>query len=315
MSRSTWVSVFAFTLSASLAAQGTRDDYARAAEFLPWNVTRLVKNLTVEAHWLGRPDLPELLWYARETATGREYVLVDPARNVVRPAFDHARLAQSLGLLSGRSYQPDSLRVDTLALAGAGLAGGSDGTARWRCDLREYRCARVEARPARSPAESVSPDGRLIASAREHDLYVRDAATGKETRLTTDGENYNGYGDGPDELSAVSSPLSRRPRPIEVLWSPDSRKLLTYRLDQRRVGEFHLIQWSPPRPETSSGFRVAGSASGRPRLDAPDGAACRDRCGDWCLDADRGTRHRVHGADRARAGLVAARQPGPLDHR
>ena len=63
-------------------SQVTRDDYARAERLLLWNAAALVRNESVQPHWI---DGSDRFWYRRETADGAEFVVVDPARGTRRP--------------------------------------------------------------------------------------------------------------------------------------------------------------------------------------------------------------------------------------
>lgn len=68
--------VIAFVLSAGAAAQSlTADDYARAEKMLGYNTAPLVDRAGVQPTFL--PD--GRFWYRVLTATGREFVLIDPA--------------------------------------------------------------------------------------------------------------------------------------------------------------------------------------------------------------------------------------------
>lgn len=92
----------------------------------------------------------------------------------------------------------------------------------------------------------VSPDRRWVAFVREHDLYVRSLTDGRTIRLTNDGTQDHGYGEWADShLLSVTAALAETPRPARVLWAPDSRKLLTYRIDQRNVPVMPFVQWVP----------------------------------------------------------------------
>ena len=71
-------------------------------------------------------------------------------------------------------------------------------------------------------------------------LWVRDAATNKETALTTDGIKDFGYAT--DNAGWASSN-----RPI-VLWSPDSKRIATFQQDQRGVGEMYLVETKVGHP-------------------------------------------------------------------
>jgi hypothetical protein len=100
-----------------------------------------------------------------------------------------------------------------------------------------------------------SPDGDQLAFARDHDLWVRHLATGTERRLTDGGRADSFYG------GVVPSPLrsagllgAGQPwRETAVLWSPDGRRLLTYRIDTAGAGKITMSLSAPlsgaARPE------------------------------------------------------------------
>ena len=86
----------------------------------------------------------------------------------------------------------------------------------------------------------LSPDKKHAAFIRDSNLWVRDAATNKETALTTDGIKDFGYAT--DNAGWASSN-----RPI-VLWSPDSKRIATFQQDQRGVGEMYLVETKVGHP-------------------------------------------------------------------
>ncbi len=105
---------------------------------------------------------------------------------------------------------------------------------------------------------SFSPDNRRAAFIREHNLWVRDLASGKEFQLTTDGVEDFGY-------ATNNAGWTKRDRPI-LLWSPDSSKIATFQHDGRGVGEMYLVTtnvghprleaWKYPLPEDKEIFRI-----------------------------------------------------------
>src|SRR5262250_1921889 len=86
------------SLSASLHAQGRREDYARAQKFLSDEIKKLAYDGQVEAHWLA--DSPQF-WYLKDALESKEFVIVDAASGAKRPAFDHQRLAAALSTAAG----------------------------------------------------------------------------------------------------------------------------------------------------------------------------------------------------------------------
>lgn len=118
---------------------------------------------------------------------------------------------------------------------------------RWVCDLDTYQCTEMEPETTAFPGELLSPDGRWAAFVKGDNLYVRSIATGKEIALTGDGEPYYNYATSPESNThTVTDRLAGRPLPPIAIWSPDSKKLFTHKLDQRNVAEMHLVQSAPP---------------------------------------------------------------------
>ncbi len=193
-------------------------------------------------------------WYRRTVKGGRQFMVVDADTRETRPAFDHARLAQSLSRATAGDYRAFALPAQGLRLADKGAAVELVAeSARWRCDLADYACRKVADVPAgfvqipfacapipehQEPVRS--PDGKWEAVIRNYNLGVRPVEPKAETvMLSTDGSEGNCY----DRAS--------------IGWSPDSSKLALYRVrpGYRRMVTF--VQSSPEdqvQPKTSSRF-------------------------------------------------------------
>jgi len=91
-----------------------------------------------------------------------------------------------------------------------------------------------------------SPDGRHIAFERSLDLYALDVATGKETRLTSDGRQ-NVTLNGVNDWVYGEEIWNRLPE--SFWWSPDGSHLAYYRFDERSVGMYPLLDDAPLYPE------------------------------------------------------------------
>lgn len=83
-----------------------------------------------------------------------------------------------------------------------------------------------------------SPDSTKLAFTRDNDLYVVDIASGKETRLTSDGSDVilNGYA----SWVYYEEIFGRPSRYRAFWWSPDSRKIGFYRFDNSQVPMFPI---------------------------------------------------------------------------
>ena len=221
----------------------TAEDYARAETFLSSGTAPLVFGASVQPNWL--PG--DRFWYRNATPDGTEFILVDPAAATRSRAFDHARLANALGAATDSTYRPFELPLRTFELSPSGdalTAWVAD--SRLRCDLRAYRCDPDTAPPAPDPDPNaiVSPDGTKAAFIRDHDLWVRDLASGSETALTTDGVQDYGY-------ATNNAGWVKRDSPV-LLWSPASDMIATFQHDGRGVGEMHMATTNVGHPEQSS---------------------------------------------------------------
>lgn len=242
-----------FAVSSLAYAQGTLEDYRRAEMFLPWNIEKQVLNSSITPRWIAKSDR---FWYLRKTRTGKEFILVDPVKNTQEPLFNHTRFATALtaaldtvvtpmALPFDRVEVDDNLRIIRFDVRSQG----------WQCDLATYSCTRLARPIASPPGELRSPDGRWAAFLRDHNLFVRHLETEEDHQLSFDGAPHYAYGSPAESnLHWVTDRRAGLPITPVGIWSPDSRHLLTQRLDERKVGELHLLQAVPDQ-----GY-------GRPRL-------------------------------------------------
>ena len=93
-------------------------------------------------------------------------------------------------------------------------------------------------RPEGAVNLTYSPDSTKLAFTRDNDLYVVDIASGKETRLTSDGSDVilNGYA----SWVYYEEIFGRPSRYRAFWWSPDSRKIGFYRFDNSQVPMFPI---------------------------------------------------------------------------
>jgi dipeptidyl-peptidase 4 len=215
--------------------------YQRAVQGLAPAVNPLVFGAEVQPNWTA----PDRFWYRVSTPQGHEFIMVDAARGTRQRAFDHERMARVLSEAAGTTYSPWSLPLERLEPVqdGRGLGFELD-RRRWECDVVNYQCVRPATQLERVTSSVTSPDGRYAAFRREHDLWVRELASGREVRLTTDGVERYGY--------ATDNEGWRRSERPAVTWSRDGNRLLTFRLDERGVQEMHLLETATGRPALHS---------------------------------------------------------------
>jgi dipeptidyl-peptidase-4 len=245
----------------------TADDYARAEKFMNYNTGPLVLRAGVRPNWL--PD--GRFWYRVTTEKGAEFILVDPAKGTRGPAFDHVKLAAALAQTTGAKYGAYQLPFQQLDFAADGKAVSFNlERQRFTCDVLGNQCTAMDlpggtraagqqrGRGFGANAMATSPDGKRIAFIRDYNLWVREAATGKESQLTTDGVKDFGYATNNAGWTKSDTPV--------LAWSPDSKKIATFQHDGRGVGEMYLVStvaghpkleaWKYPLPGDAKIFMI-----------------------------------------------------------
>jgi dipeptidyl-peptidase-4 len=225
-------------------AQGKLEDYQRAERFLPGNVRHLVYVADVNPHWIEKTNR---FWYRKVGLTDTQFILVDAEKNTAGPAFDHARLAAALSHAANQELSPSNLPFSEIEFVEDGKAVRfSVDSAQWVCPLDTYECHKDQAHPE-NPNEALSPNKRWAAYVKEHNLYLRDTSTGTVLQLTHDGVAAWDYATPLPSLHVmVDQQTEDVKQAAAVFWSPDSSKLITYRIDSRNSGRFTSLQFVPP---------------------------------------------------------------------
>ncbi len=198
----------------------TLEAYERAVNL--WAVTDgKTRNSHIVPHWL--PD-GKRFWYVATRQGGRkEYLLVDMPAGTRMEAFNHFRLADSLGRLEREKINAHNLNITITAITDTAMAFNM-GKRGYNCQLGDYTVTRhalwkapaiapafAATKPNRWSAESAqSPDGRWVVHIRDFNVYLKSAKGQREQQLTHDGSADNYF----------------EPR---VFWASDSRKFLVLR--------------------------------------------------------------------------------------
>ena len=227
------------------SAQGTVDDYRRAESFQIGAQRKLITVADVKPQWIAKTSR---FWYRQVGPKSTDFILVDPSANTSAPAFDHARLASALSLASKEQYQSSKLPFETFEFVDDAKAikvhiRDSD----WTCTLSNYECVKNADAKRENEFEELSPDGKWAAFVKNHNLCIRYVPTGAVSQMTSDGVQDFDYATNLPSLHAMvkggSQDVNQGP---VVFWSPDSSKLVTYRIDSRKAGRFTSLQYVPP---------------------------------------------------------------------
>ncbi len=225
-------------LATLLQAQATREDYQRAARYL-FYADPAANDGQIFPNWLGKEDR---FWYAAQTPSATTYYIVDAKSRAKKQAFDHTRLAEALSKASGKTLPANRLRLFGLQFArNDEVVTLNYAGKRYACDLKAGDCKAVD-----PPLEVKSPNGEWAAALENHNLVLKSLKTGEILRLTTDGApNYDYARSLPSLSQMVAQGRQDVPMPPAVFWSPDSKRLLAYRLDSRSARTFTALETVP----------------------------------------------------------------------
>ncbi len=234
--------VFGASPAAGQEAGLTAADYNRAERFLSWHAETMVSGDEVSPEWF---EDGRRFWYRNRLGEGHEFVFVDPASATRRQLFDHHRLAAAMSTADDTAYVGTKLPFDDFDFVDELQSIEFEARdRRFQCDIVRYACTVGDTLPSDAPYVE-SPDGRWEAFVVEHDLYLRPVGGGDSVRITTDGEEFWSYGLRYPRPNQVKRGDPRRP---SLNWSPDSRRLVVERADERGVEHHHYISMTPQRP-------------------------------------------------------------------
>lgn len=238
--KSTVLLLFALSAAPTAAAEEPlREAYARAAKVLDANLDGAIRNADLAPRWIGDGAH---LWYQRAGEGGPEWVIVDSATGKRAQAFDPARLRRAAEA-AAKGDIAAVLPVSTLTASSVTLTL-ADRTL--ECELPAYTCASAPT-PAPMSDTGWAPDGRQGLFVRDHNLHLRERGSDETIVLTNDGVPHFAYGALPG-TSLMAMPLMRNPAPrppFGIVWSPDSRRFVSTRVDERKVEPFPFVEAVP----------------------------------------------------------------------
>jgi len=225
--------------SVSCIAQGTEKDYERAQN-LDKILQGKVFHSDIKPVWIGST---EMFFYENTTSTGKEYVLVDAVKKTKKRALDTKKLATGIQIITGDTVDYANLPLRNIKIAEDfktmtfEYAGFN-----YSCDLKNYIVKKgEEARRGFTPGNNgwpwgfrnelegkpvSSPDKKMIAYIKNYNVWVKNESDKKECQLSYDGGLGNYYS-------------------ASIEWSPDSKKIMAYRVDP---AEKHMISYIESSP-------------------------------------------------------------------
>jgi dipeptidyl aminopeptidase/acylaminoacyl peptidase len=265
----------------SASAQVTPADYDRAAR-LRTRFQDLTVNVPEPANAV--PNTPRF-WYRKSVKGGNEFVLVDAAKLTKGPAFDHEKLATALNaVVAGGKYTSTTLPFSSFQFVeNEGSIEFNANGGSWQCDVRAYTCKAITPRQGGPGLRNARPPEDVAyenPSEYGNDVYdgmvdLTPQAQAPPQGLQVPGQepqrgnqNPKASPDGESEALVLNYNVFIRPRgaagnnasPIplsfdgsegnyytlaSIAWSPDSKRLVAYRVRPGYRRQVHYVESSP----------------------------------------------------------------------
>ncbi len=218
----------------------TEEDYQRAESFLSRNIQDMAYGLEVSPEWT---EDGNIFWYRINTREGKRFLIVDPDKKLKGPVFDHEKLARALSEKTEKPYGPGELPFDSFKFVDKDRKKIEFEAEKkiWIVDLETYEITSKEKEEREERQEEISPDGKFVAFAKNHNLFIRSSRTGEEIQLSRSGKPLYEYASDLDWFNLIEGEGGQRPPNFMAEWSLDSKKIFTQILDLRTARKMYLL--------------------------------------------------------------------------
>lgn len=212
--------------------------YERAANLLRgMHSTELVQNDILFPHWIGDSNC---FWYQRSLKSGKQYRLVNARTQSNERAFDHSVLSDVLANAVGEVVNAKDLPIEQVIIQpSCSQVVFTAFNRRWLFDSDQGRCSPINTIPENWVK---SPDGTRAVFIRDCNLWLHDFISGEERALTEDGKPDLVYAAEGEGYGASSDPWGNR---AQVVWSPDSKRILSVLRDTQHVKTLPIVNHVP----------------------------------------------------------------------
>ena len=208
--------------------------------FFPGSRERFSRNMDVRPLWVG----PDQFVCRLASDKGIHFWTFNCSTGEKTLAFDHDRVAANLSKALDKTVSPDNLPFSMFRFVNGGTS------IQIQLGRNIHDCSLVHDQACTllfdHPSGVISPDRKWVAYLKDHNLWLRSVDETTDRALTTDGTEDWKYASAPGTSTSFITELrSGAPSVAKLVWSPDSRYILTHRIDERAVLSMPLVQHAP----------------------------------------------------------------------
>lgn len=213
--------------------------YKRAESFLPWNLHHNIFNTNIFPYWA-----EDALYYFQCSIDKKVLIRIALDSGKKEIILDFQDIIKALSSQLNQEIDIQKLPFNKFYIKeNPWQLCFSHENDNWCYDLAKRICIKQ----SEIKSEYLkSPDDKWMLTIKDHNLLLTDLLEEKALSLTNDGVQYYDYSSSPEtNTRAVTERLTGIKSPPVALWSPDSRKIVTHKLDQRKVKDLFLLQNAP----------------------------------------------------------------------
>ena len=232
-------------------------DYKRSESF-SWSklYNKRVYNLRLAKAFF--PD-DSGMWYRTNNKDGKIFKKIDFKDFSVSDLFDHKKLANEISKITKKEVKSLKLPFNSLSYFRNDSIRIKINKNHYILNLENYSIVKDNPETKNeNEFESLSPDGKWIAFARDYNLYIRSTKNNKEYQLSFDGKKNYEYASYYGWFDKMEGENGERPERFSVNWSADSKWLQTSICDLRMARKMYLLDNSIDtlfRPKLLSYYR------------------------------------------------------------
>ena len=236
-----------------------KDDYKRANLFTFNNICKNIYNLNLHSSYFLDSSGVMFVNYEPEQVT---FEMVNFNKMKIEQLFDHNRVADTLSKILNYSVNSKYLLIQNIICYNQDSFLLKINNLDYSFNKRNYEIRINTKETLKDSAENgvKSPDGKWIAFVQNYNLFIKSTKDKNEIiQLSHDGTKDNfvgsfvGYGD------LIKAEDAKLPEHLYLIWSPDSKKILTCISDINKVKKMYLIDYkgmeSYSRPDLYSYYR------------------------------------------------------------
>ena len=214
--------------------------YQKAECFLPWHLQKTVFNSTIFPYWSD-----DALYYFQQSSVDAALIRIDYKSGKKEKVIDFQKIVTTLSNQLKQDIHSEDLPLDIFYIQeNPKRLCFSYQNKKWSYDFEKNICLKED---DLTSGHLFSPDKNWAVFLRDHNLVLNDIKNQLHHTVTKDGEHYHDYASSPEtNTRTVTNRLKGSIQLPVAMWSPDSKKVITHKLDQKKVKSLYLLQNAPP---------------------------------------------------------------------